>query len=85
MGRQESQSKNSSKSHKPKIRIADKQKGLGKLVIKTKGVVYYLSMNWRTKNSAQNKDQRSDGFRMYRLRYIYKLGKGIKQARQVTG
>ena len=52
-------SRRENKSSKPKIRKADKQKGLGKLVIgKKKRVSYTISqLDWLT----QNNDQRSEG------------------------
>ena len=67
MGRQESKSKNKSKSLNHESEIRKNQKGLSKLEIKTKGVVYYFSINWL----AQNKDQRSDGWCLHRVRFKY--------------
>ena len=50
MGRQESKSKNKSKSQNHESEMRINQKGLSKLEIKTKGVVYYISINWLTQN-----------------------------------
>ena len=58
MGRQESKSKSKSQNHESEMQI--NQKGLSTLKNKTKGVVYYLSINWLT----QNKD-------LHRLRFKY--------------
>ena len=51
---------------KPKIRKADKQKGLGKLIIgKQRGVIYNISIRLAYTESAQNNDQRSDRVCVY--------------------
>ena len=45
MGRQESKSKNKSKSQNHESEMRMNQNGLSKLEIKTKGIVYYFSIN----------------------------------------